>query len=60
MRPCNEAPPRLLLGCLVLILIATQLYREIPLWRRLRGDRITIAAAVAQSSPNGKEGGDHQ
>jgi hypothetical protein len=49
----------LLLGSLLLGLIATQLYREIPAWRRLHEDRVVIAAAVAQSSPNGKEGGEH-
>jgi len=49
----------LLLGFLLLSLIATQIYREVPLWRGLHADRITIAASIAQSTQSGKGGGDH-
>ena len=50
----------LALGVLLLILIGTQLPKEIPVLRQLHADRLAIAGPLAESSPAGKGGGDHQ
>lgn len=50
----------LALGVLLLILIGTQLPREIPVWRQLHADRLAIVGALAEASQPGKGGGDHQ